>query len=171
VCLLLLDPAPASRHGIRLTRQFIAEQLAPRQAEMEALRASPAFQAGDPATVAAYYRLWFSAGVARPEHLDRLDLGYGRCTAENVRRARACEDRLYRDTYLREGWSLLPDLGRLRVPTLVVHGQHDLIPLACAQAIADAVPGARLVVLDGCGHFSYLECPDALCQAVAGFLG
>ncbi|MEV4516295.1 alpha/beta fold hydrolase [Dactylosporangium sp. NPDC049525] len=41
----------------------------------------------------------------------------------------------------------------LRVPALVVHGDLDpLLPLPHGQAVRDAVPGARLVVLPGAGH-------------------
>ncbi len=39
------------------------------------------------------------------------------------------------------------------VPTLVVHGTADpLFPLAHGRALAEAIPGARLVELDGVGH-------------------
>ncbi len=44
-------------------------------------------------------------------------------------------------------------LGSLRVPALVIHGERDpLVPLACGQATAAAIPGARLLVLPGVGH-------------------
>jgi len=44
-------------------------------------------------------------------------------------------------------------LRSLRVPTLVVHGDADrLVPLAAGRATADAVPGARLEVVEGMGH-------------------
>lgn len=43
--------------------------------------------------------------------------------------------------------------GDVRVPTLVVHGEIDpVFPLAHGVALRDAVPGARLVVLEGAGH-------------------
>ncbi|HEY3557254.1 MAG TPA: alpha/beta hydrolase [Kribbella sp.] len=43
--------------------------------------------------------------------------------------------------------------GDLTVPVLVMHGDADpLLPLAHGEAIRDAVPGARLVVLRGMGH-------------------
>jgi pimeloyl-ACP methyl ester carboxylesterase len=39
------------------------------------------------------------------------------------------------------------------VPTLVLHGDLDpLLPLAHGEALRDAIPGARLVVLHGAGH-------------------
>lgn len=44
-------------------------------------------------------------------------------------------------------------LGRITVPTLVMHGTHDpLFPLPHGEALAAAIPGARFLVLDGVGH-------------------
>jgi pimeloyl-ACP methyl ester carboxylesterase len=46
-----------------------------------------------------------------------------------------------------------PGLAGVKVPTLVIHGSADpLVTPTGAQATADAVPGAELVVLDGMGH-------------------
>jgi pimeloyl-ACP methyl ester carboxylesterase len=40
-------------------------------------------------------------------------------------------------------------------------------PLAAARAI----PGARLVTFNGCGHFAYLECPSEVRTALNDFFG
>jgi pimeloyl-ACP methyl ester carboxylesterase len=49
--------------------------------------------------------------------------------------------------------SRLPGLRRLRVPTLVVHGEDDpLIRPVAGRAVARAVPGARLLTFPGMGH-------------------
>jgi pimeloyl-ACP methyl ester carboxylesterase len=46
-----------------------------------------------------------------------------------------------------------PGLARLRVPTLVIHGEADpLVRPVGGRATAGAVPGARLVVFRGMGH-------------------
>lgn len=48
---------------------------------------------------------------------------------------------------------LRPGLAKVRVPTLVLHGEADIMaPLTCARAIAAAMPGARLVTVPGWGH-------------------
>ncbi len=45
------------------------------------------------------------------------------------------------------------DVRRITVPTLVVHGTADpLFPLPHGEALAAAIPGARLLPLDGVGH-------------------
>lgn len=44
-------------------------------------------------------------------------------------------------------------LGTLTVPTLVVHGDADrLVPIKAGHATAEAIPGARLEIVEGMGH-------------------
>ena len=44
-------------------------------------------------------------------------------------------------------------LHEIRQPTVVIHGTHDpVLPFAHGQALARAIPGARLVTLEGAGH-------------------
>jgi len=47
----------------------------------------------------------------------------------------------------------VPALAGVKVPTLVVHGIDDpLVPLENGRRVASAVPGARLIELEGMGH-------------------
>jgi pimeloyl-ACP methyl ester carboxylesterase len=46
-----------------------------------------------------------------------------------------------------------PRLRELTVPSLVIHGTHDpLIPVAAGRATARAIPGSRLLEINGMGH-------------------
>jgi len=46
-----------------------------------------------------------------------------------------------------------PQLRGIAVPTLVIHGAADpMVPLACGQDTAQAIPNARLEVIEGMGH-------------------
>jgi pimeloyl-ACP methyl ester carboxylesterase len=64
---------------------------------------------------------------------------------------------------------LLPTL--VGVPTLVVVGQEDVItPPALAQAMASALPEARLVEVPGAGHLPCIEQPVPTTRAVLKFL-
>ena len=66
---------------------------------------------------------------------------------------------------------LRPHLPNIAVPTLVLHGDADVrSPLSVGEALAAAVPGAQLEVLEGVGHLSSLEAPDRFNQAVRRFL-
>ncbi|MGE5596409.1 MAG: alpha/beta fold hydrolase [Hyphomicrobiales bacterium] len=62
----------------------------------------------------------------------------------------------------------LPHLvSNLQVPTLVVwSGENRVVPLSAGQEYARLIPGARLEVVAGAGHFLDLEQPAALAQLV-----
>jgi pimeloyl-ACP methyl ester carboxylesterase/DNA-binding CsgD family transcriptional regulator len=62
-------------------------------------------------------------------------------------------------------------LGTLRVPVLVVHREQDMIPLADAWAVADAIPGAVLRVVPGRDHLPWAGEWEPVVQAVADFIG
>jgi pimeloyl-ACP methyl ester carboxylesterase len=49
--------------------------------------------------------------------------------------------------------SRLEQLTQVRVPTLVIHGIDDvLVPVENGRLVAEAVPGARLIEIEGMGH-------------------
>lgn len=62
------------------------------------------------------------------------------------------------------------ELGRIKTPTLVLHGEDDraIVPPR-AQATAAAISGARLVMLPRAGHTSSVEEPQAINRELARF--
>jgi pimeloyl-ACP methyl ester carboxylesterase len=61
-------------------------------------------------------------------------------------------------------------LGDLRVPTLVIVGEHDTPSFqAMADEYAGAIPGARKITISGAGHASSLEEPEAFTRALRDF--
>jgi pimeloyl-ACP methyl ester carboxylesterase len=65
------------------------------------------------------------------------------------------------------------DLARIKVPTLVVHGDSDrIVPLAVsAQRTHDAIPGSRLVVVEGGPHGLNWTHAEEVNRALLAFLG
>jgi pimeloyl-ACP methyl ester carboxylesterase len=62
-------------------------------------------------------------------------------------------------------------LDRLRMPVLVVSGEHDrAVPLEQSQRLAAALPDAEMVTIPACGHLPHEECPETFLQAVHKFL-
>jgi pimeloyl-ACP methyl ester carboxylesterase len=55
--------------------------------------------------------------------------------------------------------SLLERLGAVRCPTLVMVGEHDTPFLEASRELAEAIPGARRVVISDAGHQPQLESP------------
>jgi pimeloyl-ACP methyl ester carboxylesterase len=67
--------------------------------------------------------------------------------------------------------TLPPLLGGVVTPTLIVWGREDrIVPVACADQYARALPTSRLAVLEGAGHFLDLEQPDTLAKLVVQFV-
>ena len=64
-----------------------------------------------------------------------------------------------------------PDLEQLRVPTLVAVGALDSSSLTASRLVAEAIPNARLVVIEGAGHVVNLSKPSAFNEELARFLG
>ncbi len=67
-------------------------------------------------------------------------------------------------------YSLEHALRRLRVPTLLIVGEHDEPCVKVHRFMADTIPGAKHVVLRGVGHLTNLEAPAAFNAAVKKFL-
>jgi proline iminopeptidase len=167
--LILLDTAPASSGDWRTLREALARGRAPGELEaMAEIAATDAYDRGDLEAEAAYHRVHFRMTVRRPEHLEALVARLrSNFTEKSVLLARAIAQRLQDETAGSADWDLFPALRGLDVPTLVLHGEDDFIPLELAARIAEAVPGARLSVLPECGHFTYLEEPERVFGEVA----
>lgn len=63
------------------------------------------------------------------------------------------------------------DLARVTTPTLVLQCSHDVIaPVTVGEYVRDAMPDARMVLLDATGHCPHLSAPDATVDAIAAFV-
>jgi pimeloyl-ACP methyl ester carboxylesterase len=64
-----------------------------------------------------------------------------------------------------------PLYGSVELPVLVVWGVEDTwIPIDRAHALAEAIPNARMQLVQGAGHLIQLDAPEALATAVYGWL-
>ena len=86
-------------------------------------------------------------------------------------------DRVGRKAYLRQQRAILarpdsrPGLAGIRCPMMILGGRQD--PLAAPgllKEMAAAIPGARLVVIEDCGHLAPLERPEAVTRALREWL-
>lgn len=172
--LVLMNPAPASASDVKVVRKAYLEKLGGDMAARQAdIVASAAYQAGDPEAVAARYRIHFRPALKRPEDyeklMERMRSAFISQVKQGFLKARAVEEQLYRDTWRVPGYDLLPKLRDLNIPTLVIAGDHDFIPVEVAEHIAQAISNAGLVTLEDCGHFAYLECAGEVRNALDDF--
>jgi proline iminopeptidase len=67
-------------------------------------------------------------------------------------------------------WDLRERLRGLAVPTLVVHGEQEAIPMDLVEEWVTSLPHARLVRVPNAAHFTYAERPELVWPAVERFL-
>jgi len=81
------------------------------------------------------------------------------------------------DVFLRQQAAIMdrPDsrtrLGEIRCPTLVLCGRQDQrAPVEVHREMADAIPGARLAVIEDCGHLATVERPAEVTREMRAWL-
>lgn len=168
--LILMNTAPASADDFLLLQQHRRKRAAADLEKLNTLASDGGYLEGDPDTVAEYYRIHFGATLRRPGHLETLINSLrSSFTKEGILKAREIEKRLVNETWLSDEYNLLPRLRQLNIPTLIIHGEYDHIPVDCAIHVAQAIPTAHFVLLKDCGHFSYLECPEKVRKEIMDF--
>jgi pimeloyl-ACP methyl ester carboxylesterase len=90
---------------------------------------------------------------------------------------REMADRTGIEAYVRQQTAIIgrpdyrPELPKIQCPTLVLCGREDkLTPPADSEFIAQAIPGAKLVVIEECGHMSTMERPKEVNKALRNWL-
>jgi proline iminopeptidase len=158
--MLLIDPAPVSRrYRLEFEAEFARRQNAAGVRRLREELAASRLRERDPD---AYRHRTFELSVAG--YFADPDLARDLTPFRVVGRVQQTVWESLGD------YDLVRDLASVRLPTLVVHGREDPIPLASSEACARAL-AARLVVLEQCGHVPYVEQPDALFDAAEAFLG
>jgi pimeloyl-ACP methyl ester carboxylesterase len=111
------------------------------------------------------WRSLFAPGFpeAHPEHVAE-DLRVGAAQPEHPVGGR-------RQWEAMQGFDSYDRLPSLQVPTLVLHGTEDqLIPTENGRRLAERIPGAELVLLEGAGHVYHSERADEADRVVLDFV-
>jgi len=96
-----------------------------------------------------------------------LDWGRNRYGSADYRAAGPLRPTMVR--VVNEDWR--PALPAVQVPVLLIWGSEDAeVPLEVAEEAMKELPRAELVVLEGAGHFPFLDQPEAFAAAVTKFL-
>ena len=135
-----------------------------RMAELERIRqANP----DDLAACREYYKLWFTPFFAAKESASRMKGNVCAGSPESLKN----KPNVSRFTFASLGnWDWTTSLRKTTVPTLIIQGELDPLPIASARRWVATMPNARLLELKGVGHFPHVEAPDAFFAAVDRFL-
>jgi proline iminopeptidase len=157
--LALINPAPLTRDYRRqFEEEFARRQQSPEIQKLREELAASGLKEKDPA---AHRQRSFELGVAGyfSDPHKASDLTPFRVVA-----------RVQQSVWESLGdFDLIRDLKGIKIPSIIIHGRDDPIPLASTVEAARAL-GTNLVVLDECGHVPYVEQPQRLFAALDPFL-
>ncbi len=63
-----------------------------------------------------------------------------------------------------------PALGLVKAPTLVMRRSHEIMPASACRYLADTIPGARYLEVDGVDHVPWVGDSDAITSAIREFV-
>ena len=135
--------------GTQFARQFIAERIAPLD------------EGKTMAQVAAHVMPTMRGSKSDPAGLTQAERIMSAIAPQTYRKAVA----------LLTSFDRRAELERIAVPTLLLAGSEDrTAPPAAMARMAEKIPGAELVVLDGCGHLGPMDQPEAVNTVLERFL-
>lgn len=103
--------------------------------------------------------------VPFPEYLKQASKRY----AHDVMRVMWGEETEFKITGTLASFNATPRLGEIRVPTLIIVGANDTIPVPTAERMARSIPKAQLEVFEHSRHWSFIEEPERFLQTVKEF--
>jgi pimeloyl-ACP methyl ester carboxylesterase len=63
-----------------------------------------------------------------------------------------------------------PILPTIAAPTMIIHASGDVVPIQGGRYLADHIPGARLLEIEGTDHAPWLTDPNMICAEIEEFL-
>jgi proline iminopeptidase len=156
---------PGQRYAAQSRPIMRRKQTPEDSAEFRRIVQSDAFKQRDSSAVNAMLRTFFRASFADPSLASQLDIHEDQRTSHNMMPVATLVM-----GPLGPNFDLWPEVATIRVPTLIVHGAEDLVPLEMPRELAQKIPGAQLVVIERAGHFPYVEKPAETFAAINQFL-
>ena len=158
--LVLVDAVgPTSEWLSRLHSAAVERLSGERKAALEALDPSD-LHADDISRHAAYtsalYPAWFS------------DLEFGSIFSSP--RASSPTGAAVAARLRREGYDWTAAIASIRAPSLLLHGEDDILGLEVPRQLAALIPGSKLALIAHAGHMPFWEAPDQFFYVVESFL-
>jgi proline-specific peptidase len=172
--MVLHSPGEPTRSSmVKADEEMLARldrHLSPQQKERYAFLADPQhwIDAEDPkALCREYYQLLLPFYVADPRSISRLKGDVCSAPDDAVRRQLLVNEQIVNSL---GDWNLLPSLGAVDSPVLIVYGTADPAAPETPGAWAKALPNSRLLVIDDAGHLPHVDQPALFFSAVETFL-
>jgi proline iminopeptidase len=167
--LILVDPRP-------VTNAFLAEQGKTIQQRLQ--RLSPEAQQmlntlcmRPSAELSAEARMeCFKLDAALRFYDPTKALAMDDTTEENTAKNAANIRSLLTTSFNRRQKEIDTTLRTLSVPTVIIHGDFDPIPIGASEYIQQRIPASQLVIIKESGHFPFVEQPEMFFTAIRAFM-
>mmetsp|Transcript_2655 Transcript_2655/g.4070 ORF Transcript_2655/g.4070 Transcript_2655/m.4070 type:complete len:425 (+) Transcript_2655:70-1344(+) len=169
--LILINSAPADQRGQNAFDEELGWRMrhasGKEAARIDSLSSNEKFHSLNATDIGAAYRALFGLYVSNRHSAGKLNLEFDTVAA---RSGFAISQKME--------WSvpridLLTELTvtlKGRVPTLILHGFEDVVPSWTSEEISWAIADSKLVLLENCGHFPFVEAPGEFTAQVNDFL-
>ena len=118
----------------------------------------------DPDALEAYFRAHLQPYFGCREHASSVRFGFEAGSLEKMTIvARAVRGDLGE-------WDITAALGRLTTPALIVYGTRSIFPSSAVLSMKQSLPHGRLEMMEGVGHFPFVENPTAFSRILQDFL-
>lgn len=165
--LILLNTAPADFKGQQAFIDEFSKKTQPIEDQIMPLFNYQDFEKLKSSEISELYRKMFSVYFYNPKDAAVLTLNMSEVSARSGFKVM---EEMANTSWFKPDINLFPQLKKLNVPTLIVHGNEDIVPLWTAQEIKEAIPGAQMESLEQSGHFPYIEKPKQLFLLLRSFL-
>ncbi|MGK5594806.1 MAG: alpha/beta fold hydrolase [Parachlamydiaceae bacterium] len=165
--LILLNTAPADSNGQKAFVDEFGLRTKSIHNDIQPFFAYEDFKKPTATQISDLYRKLFSVYFYNPEEVRELILNFSIASAQSSFKVM---EEMSKTFWLQPNINLFPRLKKLLVPTFILHGKQDIVPVWTAQEIKDAIPQSEIVVLDHCDHFPYIEQPSQFFTKLNNFL-
>lgn len=165
--LILLNSAPADYKGQKAFIDEFTTRTKNIHNDIKSLFAYEDFKKLNAIQISDLYRKLFSIYIYNSKNVKDLSLNFNIASAQSGFKVM---EEMTKTSWLHPNIDLFPSLKKLSVPTFILHGKQDIVPVWTALEIKDAIPQSEIVVLDDCDHFSYIEQPSQFFTELNSFL-
>lgn len=163
--LILLNSTPISNNGKKAFEEEFKKRTLLIRKESTLLDNPEEFRRLTPSQRYNLYQTILPVLFYNSSNAKKLTLKLTEISAKNGDKAsRMMSDDLMRTNHL------VSQLEHLKIPLLIIHGYHDLIPFWTVRELKKFIPDAHIIVFTRSGHFPYIEQPKQLFAAIQRFL-
>ncbi len=162
--LVLASTSASFESFAEMRANYEADRLPEDAALMQEIYSSNDYQNGDPQAVEKFWRVYFKPYFPDQSLAAKMDLQF---TENTIKNANDVAGHIFAST---GEFDLHADLQSIHCPTLVIHGASDPMPVKYAEMIHASISGSELVIVEGAGHWLFVDATDEFVSSVRDFL-